>query len=292
MNIKVLLVACATLLAGSLAVPAASAQSSDAEACASCHPAAVESFAKTKHGVKSDAKTPAGMGKDCLSCHTDAAAHLKDPSKKPTAMAKGGAVKSKNETCQSCHKGGHLMQWAGSAHERNDVACTDCHKTHSAKDQVLVAQTQAGVCYDCHKKVRSDTMKISAHPLKTGQMACSSCHNPHGSVAKAQMKGMTLNETCFTCHADKRGPFLLEHPPASDDCSTCHKAHGSNIAPMLKARAPFSCQSCHAASHAKDPMDAGNNVVGNTYPASQRNCVKCHSKVHGTNSPNGRALSR
>lgn len=288
MNIKVLLAACATALAGLLSAPAAVAQTGAAQECASCHQAAVESFLQTKHGVKGDAKTPAGTGKDCLSCHVDAAAHLKDPSKKPSTFAKDASADTKNAGCVSCHKGGHLIEFQGSAHQRNDVACVDCHKSHSKKDQVLVKQTQAGVCYECHKDVRADTMKMSGHPIKTGQMSCSSCHAPHGSAGKGQLKEMTVNDTCYMCHADKRGPFLFEHAPAADDCTTCHKPHGSNVTPMLDAREPMLCQSCHQGKHATslyDGTSTGSRVSG-------AGCANCHNKVHGSNHPNGRYLTR
>ncbi len=43
-----------------------------------------------------------------------------------------------------------------------------------------------------------------------------------------------MNETCYTCHADKRGPFLWEHQPVNEDCTNCHTPHGSNITPLLK----------------------------------------------------------
>ena len=50
-------------------------------------------------------------------------------------------------------------------------------------------------------------------------MACSDCHNPHGAMADFALVGRTLNDTCFTCHAEKRGPYLWEHAPVSEDCS-------------------------------------------------------------------------
>lgn len=288
MNFKVLLAACTTALVGILAAPTAFAQTSEAEACAVCHKAAVDTFAVTKHGVKADAKTPSGKGKDCVACHTDAAEHLKDPSKMPTAMTKRASGQAKSETCQSCHKGGHVLEWTGSAHDRNDVACTDCHRTHSPKDQVLVKQTQAGVCFTCHKDVRADTMKMSGHPIKTGQMSCSSCHNPHGSASKGQLKEMTTNDTCNTCHADKRGPFLQEHPPVADDCVTCHKPHGSNIKPMLESRQPFLCQSCHQGTHGRSFYDANAIINKADSHAIGTGCTNCHSKIHGSNSSKGR----
>ena len=39
-------------------------------------------------------------------------------------------------------------------------------------------------------------------------MTCSDCHNVHGSVGPALAKRDSTNETCYTCHAEKRGPFV------------------------------------------------------------------------------------
>jgi predicted CXXCH cytochrome family protein len=40
-------------------------------------------------------------------------------------------------------------------------------------------------------------------------MECTSCHNPHGSTNVKMLKvGNFVNETCVSCHTEKRGPFL------------------------------------------------------------------------------------
>ncbi len=59
----------------------------------------------------------------------------------------------------------------------------------------------------------------------------------------------TVTETCTTCHAEKRGPFLWEHQPVNEDCTNCHTPHGSNITPLLKSRPPFLCDECHDGPH-------------------------------------------
>ena len=80
-------------------------------------------------------------------------------------------------------------------------------------------------------------------------MACSDCHNPHGSAGPKLLAKNTVNETCYTCHAEKRGPFLWEHQPVNEDCTNCHTPHGSNITPLLKSRPPFLCDECHDGPH-------------------------------------------
>lgn len=280
----------------------AHAQAADASVCANCHQKAVESIAASKHGVKADARTPFGSGKDCLACHGNVSAHLQDPTKaKPSILyGKMASAAEQNASCLSCHKGGTQIHWRGSAHDRNDVACVACHNVHAAKDQVLVAQTQAGVCFDCHKDVRADAMKISTHPVKNGWMPCSSCHNPHGSVGPAQVTKQSINQTCYTCHADKRGPYLWQHTPVQENCANCHTPHGSNVSGLLVARTPMLCQQCHESSSHRGSFRSGASLPagpGQTAPGSAsttvgKNCLECHGRIHGSNNPNdrGRAL--
>ena len=137
------------------------------------------------------------------------------------------------------------MQWAGSAHDRARVSCASCHSVHAERDQVTVKQTQAGVCFTCHKDQRAAMFRYSSHPLRTGSMACSSCHAPHGSVSDYSLVRNTVNETCYSCHADKRGPFLWEHAPVAEECTVCHVPHGSSRPVLLTKTPPLLCQQCH-----------------------------------------------
>ena len=114
---------------------------------------------------------------------------------------------------------------------------------------MLTKATQPEVCFTCHKTQRAQTHRISTHPLDAGKMACSDCHNPHGSTGPKLLVKNSVNETCYTCHAEKRGPFLWEHQPVIDDCTNCHTPHGSTNAPLLKARPPWLCQECHSGDH-------------------------------------------
>jgi len=71
----------------------------------------------------------------------------------------------------------------------------------------------------------------------------------------------SINETCYTCHAERRGPFLWSHQPVQEDCTTCHTPHGSNNPALLKARTPWLCQQCHTSDHS-GPMNSGANLPG------------------------------
>ncbi len=279
--------------------------------CTRCHDesetAPVLTIYQTKHGVRGDSRTPT-----CQTCHGESEAHLKGNTSgkgrpAPDYVFKKGAYAANDDKdragqCMNCHKGTARANWDGGAHQNNQVACNDCHKVHAPKDNVLAKKTQTQVCFTCHKEQRADSHKVSTHPIDAGKVVCSDCHNPHGSVGPSLLKKNTLNETCFTCHADKRGPFLWEHQPVVDSCVNCHVPHGSNIAPLLKTRSPFLCQSCHDGSHASG-TPAGRNAAGNqgglttgtggpSANLTGRACNNCHSVIHGSNSPNGGYFQR
>jgi DmsE family decaheme c-type cytochrome len=146
----------------------------------------------------------------------------------------------------------------------------------------------------------------SRHPLAEGKMACSDCHNVHGSTGPKLVKRDSTNDTCYTCHAEKRGPFVHNHEPVQEDCAACHNPHGSAIAGMLKARPPILCQQCHT-PHVAGGVGAVGGQPGVFPPAvtgqtsseitassngknvvniwQGRSCMNCHTQVHGSNNP-------
>jgi DmsE family decaheme c-type cytochrome len=262
----------------------------------------VLSIAKTKHGVVGDKRTPT-----CASCHGESEAHMKKPEGGKRAAPDrtfgkhtANSSEERSGTCLTCHKGGGRTHWEGAQHASHDVSCNNCHQVHAERDKVLGKTTQLDVCFTCHKDQRADIHKYSTHPLAAGKMACSDCHNPHGSAGPKLLKRNTLNETCFLCHAEKRGPMLWEHQPVTEDCGNCHRPHGSNISPLLKTRPPFMCSECHDGPHNSKTPYAGvaagiqGGFTGNnpTENAGGRACMNCHSMIHGSNHPAGALLQR
>ena len=66
----------------------------------------------------------------------------------------------------------------------------------------------------------------------------------------------SVNENCYKCHAEKRGPFLWEHNPVRENCLNCHDAHGSTKQALLKVQAPKLCGECHGFNHGgSNPLD-------------------------------------
>jgi DmsE family decaheme c-type cytochrome len=198
-----------------------------------------------------------------------------------------------NGLCINCHQSDTGFGWHGNAHDEN-IACADCHTSHAARDPVLVTSTQAEVCFECHQQQRTQSLKPYSHPVRQGKMDCSGCHSTHGESSDWQLARQTLNDTCFGCHAEKRGPYLWEHAPVAEDCSSCHDPHGSNHPGMLSMRGPMLCQGCHSQAGHPSVVSDENGLPGAS-PSPLllgQNCMNCHSAVHGSNHPSGSRLMR
>jgi DmsE family decaheme c-type cytochrome len=127
-------------------------------------------------------------------------------------------------------------------------------------------------------------------------MACSDCHNAHGSTSQASLNKPTLNQTCYSCHTDKRGPVLWEHAPVAEDCGLCHTPHGSPRQALLTKSTPLLCQECHSVSGHPSVARTGaalpgEGAVGAIFVVAG-SCANCHTQVHGSNHPAGAKLMR
>jgi len=207
---------------------------------------------------------------------------------------KAAPVEVQNAMCLGCHESTVPVTWHGTPHDANEVACADCHSSHKPDDPVLATASQAQVCYDCHRTQEIASLKPYAHPVDEGKMDCTSCHSPHGTTAELQMARQTVNDTCWQCHAETRGPFIWEHAPVSEDCTHCHEPHGSSHPGMLSLRGPMLCQSCHSQAGHPSVASTPDGLPGGT-PSRLllgQNCLNCHTQVHGSNHPSGSKLMR
>ncbi|MBA4175962.1 MAG: cystathionine beta-synthase [Leptothrix sp. (in: Bacteria)] len=287
-------------------LPAATQYSDEgADTCLGCHDEdegryKAKALFKTKHAHRGDKRAPFGAGGlQCEACHGPGALHARNK--------KGAAINSfkpdskfsleeRNQVCLTCHQGGSRSAWHAGAHDRAQLACTDCHQIHQERDAVLVKATEAAVCQSCHKAQKADFLKASAHPVRQGKMACSDCHSAHGSSAPAMLIKPTLNQTCYGCHADKRGPLLWEHAPVAEDCASCHAPHGSVRTALLTKSPPLLCQQCHTSAGHPSVARTGDALPGGTAGGTgfliAGSCTNCHTQVHGSNHPAGAKLMR
>ena len=267
------------------------------DTCLTCHEPLKEAFAQTPHAkvfTQQNARTPL-MLRGCEACHGQGKAHVEAGGGRgvgdlttfrretPEAIARENAV------CLTCHEKGQRLYWQGGPHESRDVACTNCHRLmEKVSDRFQLAKaSQIDTCAQCHLTRRSQTFRNAHMPLREGKMTCTSCHNPHGTITKALLRTDSPNDTCYRCHADKRGPFLWEHPPVSESCMNCHEPHGGVRDKMLKVSPPRLCQQCHVES--RHPTEA--RLPTNKFVIG-RACLQCHANVHGSNHPSGFAFTR
>ncbi len=251
------------------------------EACLTCHEEQGKSLAATIHGKL------AGGAPDCESCHGPGQAHVDAGGGKGTIFnpAKGDAAKVVAH-CMSCHDEREGRRFfAASTHAAEGLSCASCHGIHSpkkVKEGFLRDGSTTALCLSCHKNMEKSLFERSRHPLREGKMACVSCHDPHGAPTRHMLKAASANDLCFTCHAEKRGPFLFSHSPVTENCMNCHNPHGSSQEQLLVRRESRLCQSCHL--EGKHQTIAGQpNDTWNSY----RMCTNCHTNIHGSNHPSG-----
>lgn len=265
-----------------------------AKDCLSCHGDQPESqlLVHRAHGQTLDARLPGGSAM-CQSCHGASASHLENPRKAAPDNAFGLesplSASQRSKVCSSCHEGGHQKSWPVSEHASADVACDSCHSIHSREDPVQNKRTESQVCYSCHQAQKADGMKFSRHPVNEGIVSCSDCHNPHGGKGVSMLQEATVNETCYQCHTEKRGPFLWEHEPVQDDCTNCHTPHGSVNDNMLVIRQPLLCQQCHVGTSHRGTNYIKQGFVSGDDHVYGKACLNCHGEIHGTNHAQGGA---
>ena len=180
--------------------------------------------------------------------------------------------------------------WSGSMHDARNLSCVTCHtSTARNPDAQLKSATVIDTCVACHK---TEVAKTSGPvTCRCGrQDGLRSCHNPHGSTDVRMLKaGNSVNDTCVSCHAEKRGPFLWDHAPVREACNTCHDPHGSNNDRLLVAKLPMLCPPCHIGTRHPSTIYDGAQLIARSNRLIGRGCVNCHSQIHGSNSPAGNA---
>jgi len=262
-----------------------------ADTCRTCH---TDKTSLGEHGRTANPRTPmAGQG--CETCHGPGQAHAEAGGdvkliRNPANLAPADVT----ATCTTCHNSGDHEFWNGSQHDRRNLTCTTCHSVHSwnSLEKQLKAESVLKTCGQCHRDKLAKLDRSGHMPVREGKLECSTCHNPHGSQNVRLLRvGNTVNETCTSCHAEKRGPFLWDHAPVRENCTTCHDPHGTANERALVAKLPFLCQRCHA--HTRHPATIYDNTqLLSSTRLYNRACVNCHSNIHGSNHPSGHTFTR
>ncbi|MBI2885154.1 MAG: hypothetical protein HYY15_03160 [Candidatus Omnitrophica bacterium] len=173
----------------------------------------------------------------------------------------------KAQGCETCHGPGSLHVDAGGGRGVGGII-------NPSKDP--------STCFACHLDKKAEFRLPHHHPVVEGKMSCTDCHSPHSPDVRpwSATSLKDINETCFKCHKDQRGPFVNEHEALREGCTTCHKVHGSIHEKMLLARDANLCLRCHTQTNF--PTIGGS---GHASRLNQGTCFSagCHTAVHGSN---------
>jgi DmsE family decaheme c-type cytochrome len=272
------------------ASPSPAAQASEyagGDACFACHDIEA-AFKKNPHYKTWTDQSLAWSERGCETCHGPAQAHIDGGGDIGQILSfKTASPQKISDTCLDCHlQQVERANFMGSEHGLNSVACTECHSVHTPQESVglLKARTPA-LCYDCHGEVRPEFNKPFHHKVHEGLMKCTDCHNQHGSFARKQLRESTgTDQVCFTCHADKQGPFVFEHAPVKlEGCTLCHQPHGSVNARLLKRHQVNTlCLECHTETPGI-PEAVGVPTFHSQTNPRYVNCTVCHVNIHGSN---------
>src|SRR6267142_4245077 len=232
--------------------------------CVSCHRPYVNSFLMETHG-KTAKFLNDSRATMCESCHGNGERHIENREKRiaaddidnPTQLKTPEERRRANAACLQCHSGDrNRFSWQASEHDRSDMSCMSCHNVHHAKfaqwamasrerakvegpitdseeikfpDKMLATFSVEETCLRCHTEQRKALFQRSTHLFRTElrnmKVDCTSCHNTHDGDGGKMLLEPTVNNLCYTCHAEKRGPFLWDHPPVREDCRNCHSPH-------------------------------------------------------------------
>ena len=244
------------------------------EMCLVCHELK-PSFAHTPHA-----------GLECESCHGPGNLHAEAGGGDTLSLAllKSADV---NSRCMSCHsKTDEVAGFGGGPHGRGGLSCVTCHISHPDRPglSLIKADRSTTLCSDCHRPEAADFRKPFHHPVPEKAMECDDCHLSHSrDLGRESQLELGSAHGCVSCHADKKGPFVFEHPPGKlSGCETCHQPHGSQNARMLTRNSVMQlCLECHTMTPGAAPGQPPS--FHDIRTARFRNCLVCHGAIHGSN---------
>lgn len=227
-----------------------------------CHNAIVESFVSEVHG-KSAKFLSDSRAANCEACHRNSEKHSETSSPTRSGGDVGNPAKLNaslaNESCLQCHsRDRYLSNWRGGKHDRADMSCISCHTIHHTKFNTEITASRQRALQD-----RSFGM-LDARGVDY------------------MLTGLTVEETCFRCHSDKRkalyqrSTHLLrsENNLSKVTCVSCHNPHGGEGRQMLSEPSVNKvCYGCHAEK--RGPFLWEHDPV-------QEDCLTCHM-AHGSN---------
>jgi predicted CXXCH cytochrome family protein len=214
-----------------------------------------------------------------------------------------GATFVGSQNCEQCHQeiyrkfktSDHARLQAKGKNAEN-IGCESCHGPGSLHTQsgglartIINPRRDPETCFQCHLEKRGNFSLPYHHPLEEGRVSCADCHNPHEgrAINGGYTAHASINDACFKCHTEQRGPHIFEHEAMREGCTTCHNPHGSVNQKMLVSRNAELCLKCHY----QQQTTAGQIMIGNfVHQGAGRDFLQrgtcwsagCHEAVHGS----------
>ena len=266
--------------------------------CDACHNGSYTAAGKT--GALGTAAYPnhvATSGRDCIGCHTSAAASF-------SSWAGGNFVHAASDTnCSNCHNGTTAKGLTTPPHVPvTGVQCSNCH-TNTATSFTTYTMSHAAVtgarCDSCHNgsyasegtKGAYGTASYAGHVATNGN-DCKTCHATAASGGYVSFAGGTYvhsasDTNCSNCHngASATGMKTPPHiPVAGIQCSNCHTNSASSFTTYTMNHAAVAaarCDSCHNGSYASEGAKGAYGTAA--YPGhvatNGSDCKTCHTKA-------------
>ena len=157
------------------------------EVCLKCHKE-IRDDLLTSHNHLTDSK-----GNSCINCHSPHAGDTK------------GLLKNKQTlVCRNCHND-TLRKHENTlfVHKATANNCDNCHAVHGGNQVAMLKGDGNQVCLPCHKSQGQFSHPVGEDvidPRNNQMTTCVSCHNPHGTNYKGQLKLSGQEDLCFQCH--------------------------------------------------------------------------------------------
>ena len=246
---------------------------------------------KTKAAEQPKYKPEDYIGSEsCKACHEQQFVNFSKT--KHGKLAESHSWKGETQGCETCHGPGKLHVEGGGDKARIIAFSSLSPKQISDK------------CLQCHAgKEEHSNYRRGEH--YRNDVACTSCHSPHGEVVFAagatqpsseryltrkvpdadlttplKMLRATEPQLCLQCHSEMKAqfsmPFHHRVPEGAMKCSDCHNPHGGFESKQTRVAtgADQACLKCHA--------DKQGPFVFEHAPAKVEGCTICHSP-HGSN---------
>lgn len=158
-----------------------------ADKCLECHPEVRDQAMAVRNHLSS-----AAGGNGCVNCHSP---HASDGEK----LFKGKL----DQVCRGCHRDTFRNYVDKLYSHPNTGSCADCHLVHGSNHLAMLKGDGNQVCSECHKSQGQFTHPVGEGVIdpRTGLvLTCVSCHYPHGTDYKANLKNDASKDLCVQCH--------------------------------------------------------------------------------------------